>query len=236
MDKQIKEILDEYVTNVNSVCHKLLEGINIEENVELKTKSDFLEYRNVVGKMEFNVNGINYRLHGRGCFAFSNTMFLNWNFGYRSRWCGIDPWMVGMTLKKNNSAYAEYYDGKLLKKACEQAVLEGEMFEQNGLYYYSMPINETFIPNFPKDYDTLIIEYFNDKWTILRNKVVDRFLRKSSWVYNKVYDNKEAYILRFFLNDKEVFTIPYDDICYPENAIKIMTDDIICNLKKNHSK
>ncbi|WP_417087623.1 DUF6896 domain-containing protein [Hungatella effluvii] len=41
--------------------------------------------------MEFYVNGINYKLHGRGCFAFSSEKFLNWNFGYRSRWCGVDP-------------------------------------------------------------------------------------------------------------------------------------------------
>ena len=232
MNNQIKSIIDEYITNVNEVCHKLLEGINIEENLELKTKADFFEYRNSVRKMEFNVNGINFRLHGGGCFAFSNKLFLNWNFGYRSRWCGIDPWMLGMTLKKNKSTYVEYYDGKLLKKACEQAVFDGEMFEKNGLYYYLIPINETFSPNFPKDYDTLIIEYHSDKWTVSRNKVIDRFLRKSNRVNKKVYDSENVYLLRFFLNNKEVYTIPYDDICYPENAIKIMTDDIICNLKK----
>jgi hypothetical protein len=231
MDDIIKSIIDEYIANVNQVCLKLLDGINTQENLKLKTKWDFFEYRSLVRKTEFNISGIKYTLHGRGCFAFSDELFLNWNFGYRSRWCGIDPYMLGMTLKKNNSKYVEYYDGKLLKAACEQALIKGEMFEKGGLYHYSIPINETFSPNFPKEYDTLVIEYSDEKWTIPRNKVIDRFLRKSNKVYNQVYDNKNKYILRFLLDSNEIYSIPYDDICYPENAIKIMTDDIIRNLK-----
>lgn len=128
-----KLIIDEYTANVNTVCRKLLEGINAQENLNLKTKWDFFEYRSKVRKTEFDVNGIQYQFHGRGCFAF---------------------------------------DGELLKEACEHALAKGEMFEN-------------------------------------------------------------MYILRFFLDRKEIYTIPYDDICYPENAIKIMTDDIIWNLRKN---
>jgi hypothetical protein len=139
--------------------------------------------------------------------------------------------MLGMTLKKNNSKYVEYYDGKLLKAACEQALLKDEMFEKGQLYHYSIPLNETFSPDFPKKYDTLVIEYFDEKWTIPRNKVIDKFLRKSNRVYNQVYDNKNKYILRFILDSKEIYLTPYDDICYPENAIKIMTDDIIWSFK-----
>lgn len=135
---------------------------------------------------------------------------------------------LGMTLMKNKSKYVEYYDGKLLKEACEQALTEGEMLEKNGLYHYPIPIKETFSSVFPKDYDTLVIEHFDDKWTISRNKVIDRFLRKS----NRVYNSENIHILRFPPDNKEVYSIPYDDICYPENAIKIMTDDIIWNLKK----
>lgn len=232
MDNKIKSIINEYIANINEVCHKLLDGINTQENLKLKTKWDFFEYRNTVRKTEFDIRGINYKLHGRGCFAFSDEIFLNWNFGYRSRWCGIDPYMLGMTLKKNKSIYIEYYDGKLLKIACEQALIEGEMFEKGGLYHYSIPINETFSPDFPKEYDRLVIEHFDDKWTVPRNKTIDKFLRKSNRVYNKVHDSENKYILRFLLDNKEVYSIPYDDICYPENAIKIMTDDIIWNLKK----
>lgn len=228
-----KLIIDEYTANVNTVCHKLLEGINAQENLNLKTKWDFFEYRSKVRKTEFDVNGIQYQFHGRGCFAFDGELFLDWNFGYRSRWCGIDPWILGMTLERNKSSDIEYYDGKLLKEACEHALAKGEMFEKNGLYHDSIPINETFAPAFPKDYDTLVIEHFDHRWTISRNKIIDRFLRKSIRIHNQVYNSENMYILRFFLDRKEIYTIPYDDICYPENAIKIMTDDIIWNLRKN---
>lgn len=233
MDDRIKFIIDEYIANVNEICHILLEGINEQKNLKLRTKWDFFEYISKTHDMEFNVNGINYKLHGRGCFAFSSEIFLNWNFGYRSRWCGVDPWILGMTLKKNESDYVEYYDGKLLKEACVQALNEGEMFERNGLYHYSIPLKETFSPSFPKEYDTLVIEDFNNKWILSRNKVIDRFIRKSNLVYNQIYKSENVYILRFLLNSKEIYTVPYDDICYPENAIKIMTDDIIWNLKKS---
>lgn len=233
MDIKIKSIIDEYIENVNDACHKLLEGINKQENLKLRTKRDFFIYRNANRKTEFIINNAVYRLHGRGCFLFSDKLFLNWDFGYRSRWCGVDPWMLGMTLKENKSDYVEYYDGKLLKEACEQALVEGEMFIKNGLYHYTIPIEETFLPNFPKDFDTLVIEHFDEKWTISRNKVIDRFLRKSRRISNKVYNSENMYILRFFLNDREVYSIPYDDICYPESAIKIMTDDIIWNLRKH---
>ena len=140
-----------------------------------------------------------------------------------------------MTLKKNDSIYRDYYDGKILKRACEQALIEKEMFEKNGLYHYTIPIGETFIPQFPRDYDTLVIEQFGEKWTLPRNKIIDRFLRKSNRVCNNIYNSEDMYLLRFFLDGKEIYLIPYDDICYPENAIRIMTDDIIWNLKKNIS-
>ena len=103
------------------------------------------------------------------------------------------------------------------------------MFEKNGLYHYTIPIGETFIPQFPKDYDMLVIEHIEEKWTLPRNKIIDRFLRKSNRVCNNIYNSEDMYLLRFFLDGKEIYLIPYDDICYPENAIRIMTDDIIWN-------
>jgi len=35
-----------------------------------------------------------------GCLAFEKNSFWDWDFGYRSRWCGIDPWKLALTLKK----------------------------------------------------------------------------------------------------------------------------------------
>lgn len=70
--------------------------------------------------MEFEIEGISYRLHGKGFMAFNEKMYIDWDFGYRSRWCGIDSWKVSMTLKFNKSRYIEYYDGNLVHKLCER--------------------------------------------------------------------------------------------------------------------
>ena len=39
-------------------------------------------------------------------------------------------------------------------------------------------------------------------------------------------------MLKFLLGGKEFYAIPYNDISYPENAVKIMSDEIIKNLSK----
>lgn len=225
--------MQEYINNVNSVCSILLEGINRDENLNLKTKKDFFMYRMENSKMEFEFEEISYRLHGKGCVAFSNDFFLDWDFGYRSRWCGVDPWKLAMTLKKNKHQHSECFDGDLIKKMCEQAVEEGVMVKWFDQYYFVIPKNETFKPAFPEKYDTLIVEYYGVKWSIPRNKTIDRFIRKSNKVYKQIENSKDIYLLHFMLEEKEVYSIPYDDIGYPEEAIKIMSDDILRKLQED---
>lgn len=229
MKEKLRYILEEYIKNVDDVCFNLINEINHSENLNLKNKYDFFVYRSECKKTEFEANGIIYRLHGKGCTAFNEEIFLDWDFGYRSRWCGIDPWKVSITLKKN-LIYA--YDGNLIKKFCDLLVKDNIMFKKCEQYYFKILESETFKPDFPIEYDTLIIERFDSRWFIPRNKCIDRFIRKSNRVYNDIYKKEDKYILRFFFRGKEIYTIPYDDIGYPENAIKIMSDDIICNLKK----
>lgn len=232
MEEKLKNVLKEYIRDVEDTCNILVRSINNLENLNLKNKYDFFTYRLNCKKIEFEAGGFSYRLHGRGCEAFNKEKYIDWDFGYRSRWCGIDPWKVSMTLESNNSPYVEYYDGKLIKTACEQFVREGIMFKKYDLYYFEIPANETFKPEFPTEYDTLIIEYFNLSWYIPRNKVIDRFIRKSTRVHNQIYKNEDKYLLIFLLEGEKIYTIPYNDISYPENAIKIMSDVIIRNLLK----
>lgn len=230
MEEKLQIVLKQYIKEVEDICNILLKNINYSENINLKTKFDFLMYRESCRKMEFEAEGISYRLHGRGCVAFNDTNFIDWDFGYRSRWCGIDPWKVSMTLKKNNCNNIEYYDGNLVMATCEHLVERGIMFKQYNQYYFKLTEDETFKPEFPKEYDTLSIENTKSKWCIPRNKVIDRFIKKSTRVHNQVDKSEDNYILRFLLNDKEVFTISYNDISYPENAVKIMSDEILKSL------
>lgn len=106
------------------------------------------------------------------------------------------------------------------------------MYSSNGRYYYTIPLEETFKPQFPEQFDSIIIEHFNDKWKLLRNKEINRFIRKSTYVYVGIEKNPYKYILKFVQGDDIVYTIPYDDISYPENAVVIMSDNIIRNLEK----
>lgn len=230
MEEKLQMVLKEYILDVEMVCKLLLKSINASENLNLKNKYDFFQYRADCKKMVFWADGICYRLHGKGCMAFGRQKFINWDFGYRSRWCGISPWHVSQTLRKNHSPYMEYYDGGVIQTVCKELVKIGIMFQKDNQYYFEMADDETFQPEFPSEYDELVIEHSGLNWTIPRNKEIDRFIRKSTRVHNQINDSKGMYRLTFLFQKKEVCTIPYDDVCYPENAVKIMSDRIIRHL------
>lgn len=230
MEEQFKKIMIDYINSVNYACDELLKNINNSENICLKSKKDFFDYRAKSKKMEFEFEGTQYNLHGKGCTAFNDTIFLDWDFGYRSRWCGINPWKVAMSLMKSKSGFLEYYDGNLIKKMCEESVKSGIMFIQQGQYYFSIPENQTIKPNFPKEFDTLIVEYNGKECSVLRNKIIDRFIRKSNRIYNRTDKNENCYLLKFVSDGEVIYSILYDDIGYPESAVKIMSDDILKNM------
>lgn len=227
MNDKFELVTKEYIEKVNTVCFNLVEGLN------LKTKAELWEYRKTHHEMEFIINGVKYMFHGRGCRASNEEFFLDWDFGYGSRWCGIEPWLLARTLKENKSSCIEYYDGNRIKEECEQAVLNSEMIKQYDLYYFITPITETFEPDFPKEFDTLVVEHFNSQWKIKRNKMVDRFLRKSKRVSRHIGKTPDKYNLKFILDGKEIYTIPYDDVEYPERAIEIMFELLRDNNKES---
>ena len=220
MDYGLVLILKDYIEKVNDVCTNLLIGFN------LNNKYDFYEYRKAHRLMEFRVNGIYYMMHGRGCFASTGKYNVDWDFGYRSRWCGIDPWLLARTLEENMDDCAIYYKGDVIKEACEQAVKNDEMFKKHEQYYFTISANETFKPDFPSEYDTVVIRNFNKQWIISRNKVIDSFIKKSSRIYNEIDNSPNPYELKFLLGGNVIYSILYDDIGYPEKAIEIM-DNIL---------
>lgn len=104
------------------------------------------------------------------------------------------------------------------------------MYKKYNQYYFKIKENESFTPQFPSVYDTLIIEYLDLKWSLPRNKIIDKFIRKSTQVYSQINNNEEKYTLRFLFEGKEIYAIPYDDINYPENAVRIMSHKILRHL------
>ncbi|MBC5711337.1 hypothetical protein H8S75_25710 [Hungatella sp. L12] len=179
MEDGLRTVMKEYIDQVNDVCLRLLAGLC------LKSKADFLCSRKLRWGIEYEINGTKYLLHGAGCRACDGEWYLDWNFGYGSRWCGT--------------------------------------------------VSETFEPQFPKEFDTLIVEHFEDRWVILRNRMVERFLRKSRRVYREIGSSLNKYTLRFMLDGKETGTFLYDDICYPERAVTIMRE-ILINLGSGTDK
>lgn len=82
-------------------------------------------------------------------------------------------------------------------------------------------------PNFPQEFDVLIIDYFEETCTIKRNKVIDKFLRKSNKVYKRIENYYDKYTLRFLLDGKEIYKFYYSDVGYPEKAVKLMKSILI---------
>lgn len=227
MDNELKKSLEWYLCRVNEICQNLINGLS------LNNKEELLIYKGRHRIFEHDINGMRYVYHGRGCCAFNEKIWIDWDFGYRSNWCGIDPFKVANTLERNKMKSVNDYDGNRIKAECEKAVSDGTMFLKYERYYFNIPISDTFVPCFPKDFDTLIIEHFGSSWSVPRNKVIDRFIRKSIWVSNQIEQRANIYTLRFMLEGNEVYSIPYEDTCYQESAVRIMSDDIIQNAKRN---
>lgn len=228
MDIIFKQIIDDYIDQVTILCTNLLDTLKLQDKTQL------IEYL-YMGKhrvWELNVNDVNYKFHGAGCDAYYEGKFIQWDFGRRSHWCGIDPWFISTTLKANCCKFSQFYDGNFVKCKCEEAVKNGEMYLWNGKYYYTIPLNETFKPHFPKEFDSVVIEYFDKRWQLKKNKEIERFIRKSTYVYQNIEKNPYKYVLKFMQGDDIIYTIPYDDVSYPENAVIIMSDNIIRNLEK----
>ncbi len=76
-----------------------------------------------------------------------------------------------------------------------------------------------------------IIEKNEEKWNNLENifyPVLCQIAKiQGGRVELKIFSYENIYRLCFLLNHKEVYSIPYEDTCYPENAVKIMSDIIL---------
>lgn len=213
MDEQLEIYIREYFFCIEKICVYILKELN------LRNKSDLMKYRYALNKWDFYVGEIQLCFHGRGCIARYNGNFYDWDFGYGSRWCGVNPILLETTMKNNG---IDYWDHKQIKEQCKNAVDEGKMYEKYGLYYFSLMETELIRPDFPKEFDTLTIEYFGEIYTIKKNKVIDRFLRKSNKIYKEIENCYDKYTLRFLLDGKEIYKFYYSDVCYPEKAVELM--------------
>ena len=124
LNNELKSIIEEYTENVKKVCLLMLKGLN------LKSKDDLLKYRTLHSSGEFDLDGNNkFFFHGRGCLFANQNIIINWDFGYGSRWCGLDPWFISNYIKDNYNNLSEFSDGVSIRIEFEQAVINCEMIK-----------------------------------------------------------------------------------------------------------
>jgi hypothetical protein len=126
---KLEQLANEYIDDVNRACSVMLEGLN------LKSKEEMLKHRNVQGRGEFYIKGVNrYTFHGRGCRFSSNNLEIDWDFGYDNIWCGLDPWKLFYYIRDNKTVN-EFKDGDQIKEAFDELITKRKMIKKFDLYY-----------------------------------------------------------------------------------------------------
>ena len=228
MDDKFIQAIKTYYVIVENACNLLISYIERTEQITILNKFALYDYFNSSHKKEFNIGDKKYYCHGIGMMVICNdTIITNWNFGYKSWWCGIDPFFMAETLRNSYYNDVDYYDASYIKRKCEQYVLDKILYYYKGQYYIDLLKIEGTKLQFPTDYDELVIDYKGITRSFRRCKSIDKFIRKSSTVFAGIDKLKNNYILEFLNNGVEVASIPYNDIAYPDSAVKIMNSEII---------
>lgn len=228
MDKNFLRAVKTYVCIVEQACDLLINYIEKEQQIKILNKYDLYDYLHRSHKVEFIIADRKYYFHGTGCTVYVNDiLFIDWDFGCRSWWCGVQPFKMSKTLKGAGYEEVDYYDGNFIKQKCERYLLEDLLYYYKGQYYINLLKIRCRKIEFPADYDKMIVEYKGITRTFLKCKSIDKFIRKSNVIYEGIFELKNNYILIFYKKDIEVARIPYNDIAYPDSAIKIMNEEII---------
>ncbi len=214
MDEYLKNETIEYIRNVNHICKMLLQSLG------LRSKAELWEFRKQHLLQQLTVNDYKIEFHGRGCRAFSEEDYLDWDFGYGSRWCGINPWLLATTLRKKLNDTNQNINGEYIKEAFEKAIMDNEVYKKDDLYYFVIDKKEFIRPEFPQNFDVIIVEQFDKKWIVKNDILVKRFLRRSNLIWQHAGESEDSFLLSFIKDGNEVFRIFFDDISYPEGATR----------------
>lgn len=228
MDEKFGEAIKLYISIVEEACNTLIDYINEEEFVNILNKYDLYAYISRNRKFEFILGEYTYYFHGVGCTVFFHGVpFIEWDFGYRSWWCGIEPFKMAKTLKSFSYKEVSYCDEKYIKSQCDHYLSKGLLNYYKGQYYVDLLKVGTKRMKFPVDYEKVIIQYKEVAKSYPKSKIIDKFIRKSNIVYKGISELKNNYILVFYDKDSVVARVPYNDIAYPDAAVKIMNEQII---------
>lgn len=234
MDLSFEKAASKYYDIVKNRCELLLRHILKNEKKVLTDKYDLYIYLRENKISFYQYDNKRYFFHGCGCTVFDNDVVdADWDFGYRSLWCGIDPYKMAITLKNNNYDEVSYHDADFIKKMCETYLFQKDMFLYNNQYYIDLLKKETIHVAFPQKYDSLIIRRDGKEIRCDKSKDIDRFIRKSREIYKDIEKLENNYELVFMSEGQEIFKVLYNDIAYQDSAVEIMTNRILKHICLN---
>jgi hypothetical protein len=222
-----------YYKIVEEACLVFINYINETEQEEITNKFDFYNYIHTNHIVEKNIFDRRYYFHGGGCtIEINGTPVIDWDFGCRSFWCGIDPFKMARTLNSVSDSSNKSWNGQMIQEQCEEYMnTKGYMYKFQNQYYFDLVKMNPQKPLFPNEYDTLLVEYHGKTKEFPKNKSIDRFIRKSQFIYKGIDDISDVYTFVFFNKGVEVQRIKYSDIAYHDNAVKIANEEILKRFK-----
>lgn len=226
----------QYYSIVKSAYREFCEFIKVHYSTDIKNKSDLYDFLRNNQQSVFDLGERNYHFHGVGCSVSANDkQIIAWDFGYRSWLCGIEPYKMALTLSNFSSDLEEIFDAERISELCKVEAENGNMTEHDGQYYINLLSLETENYSFPKEYESLIIERRNVRNEFSRSKLTDRFIRKSTKIYKNINELEDNMVLIFIKGNTEVGRFLYNDIAYPDSAVKIMDEILSSTMQSSES-
>ena len=124
MDKEFELAVCKYYEIVKEKCESLINHINLHDKVTIINKFELLSYLRKNKISNYQYDGYNYIFHGCGCTVFFNeNIVADWDFGFRSLWCGIDAYKMSLTLKNNDYPNQIFYESNIIHELCKKYII-----------------------------------------------------------------------------------------------------------------
>jgi len=228
MNKEFDLAICKYYDIVKEKCESLINHIYLRNDKTLRDKYELFSYLRNNKISNYQYDGINYIFHGCGCTVFSDDIVIaDWDFGYRSLWCGIDAYKMALTLKNNAYINSSFYEANFISDLCKTYTEQGDLVLYKNQYYINLLNTGTIKTSFPTIYDELRICYKDIELSFDKSKDIDRFMRKSREIYKDIEKLDNNYLLIFRYNNMDVYRVFYNDVAYPDSAVEIMTYRIL---------
>lgn len=225
MNSSLESAARQYYSIVKSAYKEFVDYAKEQQSIEITCIPELYDFLRNSRKNIFAVGEKTYHFHGGGCSVLINDkQVIAWDFGYRSWLCGIDPYKMALTLSNNDCNLETSLTADQIEASCKAEVEKGNMTKHYSKYYINLLSLKTEPYSFPTEYDRLIIEQKKKRFEYDRTKVIDRFIRKSTKVYKCINELDHNWVLVFMKDNEEAGRYLYNDIAYPESAVRIMNE------------